>query len=113
MFVDYIDTPLGAIEFKASEKGVTQVIFAGEVKASVKPNNITAECKKQLHEYFAKTRTVFNLPLDPKGTDFQKSVWCCLSNIPYGKVVTYLDIAQMVNKPWVHKLLAALMAVTL
>ncbi|KPH65270.1 cysteine methyltransferase [Pseudoalteromonas porphyrae] len=99
MFVDYIDTPLGCVEFKASDKGITQVIFSGEIKTHVIASDITTECKKQLHEYFAKARKEFDLPLDPKGTDFQKSVWYCLSNIPYGEVVTYLDIAKMVNKP--------------
>ncbi len=99
MYTDYIDTPLGILEFKASDKGIAQVIFSGEEKSQIKPNEITASCKKQLAEYFNGERQVFDLPLDPKGTDFQKLVWSCLSKIPFGEVYTYLDIAKMANKP--------------
>lgn len=99
MYVDYIDSPLGILEFKASEKGISQAIFSGEKSERINPNEITACCKKQLLEYFNGERQVFDLPLDPKGTDFQQLVWACLSKIPFGEVYTYLDIAKMVNKP--------------
>ena len=98
MYNDYIDTPLGIMEIKASEKGITQSIFSGTEKSSVNSNEITACCKRQLKEYFAGTRKVFDIPLDPQGTDFQKSVWACLVQIPFGEVNSYLDIAKMINK---------------
>jgi len=99
MFTDYIDTPLGVFEFKSTDVGICQAIFSGENKQAVKTNNITDRCKKQLLEYFAGERTTFDVPLDPKGTAFQKTVWACLSEIPFGEVYTYLDIARRVNKP--------------
>ncbi len=52
-----------------------------------------------MYEYFAGIRQKINLPLNPKGTEFQKSVWTCLATIPFGEVVSYLDIAKMINKP--------------
>ncbi len=99
MYTDYIDSPLGVVEFKASDKGITQTIFSGAEKGVIKTNDITDSCKQQLLEYFAGKRQTFELPLDPQGTAFQKLVWTCLSDIPFGAVVTYLDIAKMVNKP--------------
>ncbi len=99
MYTDYIDSPLGVVEFKASDKGITQTIFSGTEKSAIKPNEFTDKCKQQLLEYFAGSRTEFELALDPQGTEFQKSVWSCLSKIPFGEVVTYLDIAKMINKP--------------
>lgn len=99
MYTDYIDSPLGVIEFKASDKGITQTIFCGAERSIIKTNEVTDKCKQQLLEYFAGTRQQFELALDPKGTDFQKSVWACLSKIPFGEVITYLDIAKMINKP--------------
>ena len=99
MYTDYITSPLGIIEFKASEKGITQVIFCGAEMAEIKANKITDECKLQLQEYFEGQRKVFDLMLDPQGTDFQKAVWLCLSNIPFGETFSYLDIAKMVNRP--------------
>ena len=68
-------------------------------KGAIQRNDITEQCKKELAEYFSGCRKVFDLPLDPQGTDFQKDVWQCLSKIPFGESVTYLHIAKMVNKP--------------
>ncbi len=99
MYTDYIDTPLGLMEFKASELGITQLIFCGDVKQTVKPNQITDNCKQQLSEYFAGSRKVFDLPLDQHGTDFQQSIWHCLCQIPFGQTLSYLDIANKINNP--------------
>lgn len=99
MYTDSIDTPVGVLEFKASEKGVTQIIFCGDQKGVIQPSDITDCCKQQLHEYFDGKRKVFDIPLDPQGTPFQQSVWACLLKIPFGEVATYGDIAKMINKP--------------
>jgi len=99
MYVDYIDTPLGVFEFQASENGITQAIFSGEKKIPVNASTITDCCKRQLEEYFSGQRQVFDVPLDPMGTEFQKSVWVCLSKIEFGEVRSYLDIAKMVDRP--------------
>ena len=53
-----------------------------------------ANAVKQLEEYFAGHRRDFDLELDVDGTEFQKRVWSELSKIPYGKTVSYLDIAK-------------------
>lgn len=99
VYTDYIKTPLGLVEFKASKKGITQLIFCGDKKADVNANEITDCCKQQLIEYFQGQRKAFDVPLDPQGTDFQKLVWQNLLKIPFGKTNTYLDIAKMVNRP--------------
>lgn len=99
MYNDYIDSPLGRVEFKASDKGITQTIFCGAAQSSIKENEITDCCKKQLLEYFAGTRKEFDMPLDPKGSEFQKSVWACLVKIPFGQTLSYHDIAKLLNKP--------------
>jgi methylated-DNA-[protein]-cysteine S-methyltransferase len=99
VYTDYIKSPLGLVEFKASEKGITQVIFCGDKKADVNANRITDCCKQQLREYFQGQRKVFDVTLDPQGTDFQKLVWQNLLKIQFGQTNTYLDIAKMVNKP--------------
>lgn len=53
----------------------------------------------QLNEYFSHKRIEFNIPLFFTGTDFQKSVWEALSDIPYGVTVTYSDIARSIGNP--------------
>ena len=53
----------------------------------------------QLDEYFSGSRQTFDLPLDVRGTAFQKAVWSQVVRIPYGATATYGDIAQLVGKP--------------
>ena len=53
----------------------------------------------QLAEYFAGRRKIFDLPLAPHGTDFQRLVWKALQNIPYGETRSYGEIAAMTGKP--------------
>lgn len=55
------------------------------------------QVKFQLDEYFDKKRTIFDLPLLFVGTDFQKSVWEALMEIPYGKTKSYLELAQLLG----------------
>lgn len=98
-FTDYLDSPLGLIECKASSKGITQVIFCGDKKGVIKGNEITDSCLQQLIEYFAGSRKYFDLPLNPKGTDFQKSVWDCLGHIPFGETRSYGNLAEQLNNP--------------
>ena len=56
-------------------------------------------CKKQLDEYFAGKRKTFDLPLVPKGTEFQQKVWKALQEIPYGETKTYGEIAAAIGNP--------------
>lgn len=56
-----------------------------------------SEAKQQLMEYFSGKRKVFQLKLNPKGTEFQKNVWNELIKIPYGETRTYKDIALAVG----------------
>lgn len=53
----------------------------------------------QLEEYMAGTRTEFDLPLKPEGTEFQKKVWNALLLIPYGETKSYKDIAVLIDNP--------------
>jgi methylated-DNA-[protein]-cysteine S-methyltransferase len=99
VYTDYFDSPIGLIEFKASELGITQLIFCGPQRINIKTNEITNCCKQQLKEYFSSKRQEFDLPLDAKGTDFQLQVWANLTKIRYGETLTYLDIAKLVNRP--------------
>lgn len=54
---------------------------------------------RQLEEYFAGRRHAFDLPLAPAGTDFQHRVWRALSIIPYGKTISYGELARRIGNP--------------
>jgi len=96
------DTPIGKLLLEENGEGITQVDFltdisTGELELEETP--LLKEAGKQLKEYFLGTRTAFQLPLCPKGTDFQKAVWKALENIPYGETKSYKDIAEAVGSP--------------
>jgi methylated-DNA-[protein]-cysteine S-methyltransferase len=48
----------------------------------------------QLREYFAGTRTTFDLPVAPQGTEFQQQAWGALRGIPYGETISYSEQAR-------------------
>lgn len=97
MYTDYMSTPIGAIEIQASPQGITKVIFPASKTNKVHTSELTNRCKQQLNEYFFEKRRMFDLPLDQQGTLFQRSIWACLLQIPFGHVVSYRDIADMAN----------------
>ena len=61
----------------------------------------------QLDEYFARKRTAFDMPLLLAGTDFQKTVWQELLNIPYGKTVSYGELSRKLGNPKAVRAVAA------
>jgi methylated-DNA-[protein]-cysteine S-methyltransferase len=57
------------------------------------------EFERQLVEYLAGKRRVFELPLRLEGSDFQKAVWEAVSRIPYGHTASYGEIAHLIGRP--------------
>ena len=57
------------------------------------------ETRRQLDAYFAGRLRVFDLPLDLRGTDFQKAVWRQLCAIPFGELMTYGEVARVLERP--------------
>jgi methylated-DNA-[protein]-cysteine S-methyltransferase len=62
---------------------------------------------QQLQEYFSGKRKSFNIKLSPSGTPFQQQVWSALRSIPYGKTVSYGEIAQAIGKPQASRAVGA------
>ena len=60
---------------------------------------ILCEAERQLTEYFAGKRTQFDLPIEPRGTQFQKKIWQALREIPFGQTRSYLDLAKAAGSP--------------
>src|SRR5437016_1010680 len=90
----YFHSPLGAIEITASDSGITSVSFVEKIPEDVFPSSSTLTgCITELQEYFSGTRKSFSVPLDPQGTEFQRSVWKQLELIAFGETRSYLDLA--------------------
>jgi methylated-DNA-[protein]-cysteine S-methyltransferase len=59
--------------------------------------------RQQLQEYFAGRRRKFTLPLDLRGTEFQRQCWNELLRIPFGKTRSYAQVAQAVGRPSAYR----------
>lgn len=96
--------PLGRLTIAAHEKGIVSIHF-GDVELGMprKPSTLTNKAATQIQEYFAGKRREFDLPLDPKGTDFQLTVWKALQTVPYGETRTYAQIAEAIGKPHAYR----------
>ncbi len=106
--IAYISSPIGTLEITGNLEGLSSVVFLEEAVAPTA--NIPDQLKKpilQLQEYLDGKRTTFDLKLSPQGTDFQKKVWSQLSKIPFGKTVTYLDMAKQLGNPKVIRAAAS------
>lgn len=91
----FIQTPLGIIAVKGDHEGLTAVSVLDDdtiVPSRSIPDSLTGAVA-QLHAYFDGTLQAFQLPLNPKGTDFQKRVWQELMNVPYGKTISYQELS--------------------
>ncbi|WP_136253946.1 methylated-DNA--[protein]-cysteine S-methyltransferase [Onishia niordana] len=102
--IDYYRPPeseaLGLIRLRANNEGLTEIAFVTEAEATepTHSNALTDRARAQLEEYFDGLRQTFNLPLSPKGTDFQQRVWQALATIPFGETRCYAEIAEQLNR---------------
>ena len=99
IYNDYMQSPLGLLWIQASDEGLKRIEFVECATEEVVFNTHTKQAKKQLAEFFAGKRKVFDLKLAATGTDFQQRVWRQLLTVPFGQTATYQDIAIALDKP--------------
>ena len=104
-FYDVVESPVGRLALTGDEQALSglYLLDAGNRSAKVRPEwtlapGLFPAVTAQLTEYFAGTRKSFDLPLAPRGTEFQLAVWAALTRIPYGETVSYGDIALALGK---------------
>jgi methylated-DNA-[protein]-cysteine S-methyltransferase len=103
----FINSPLGITKIEGDENGISviSVLSEGELTIEI-PENLK-EAVSQIQDYFDKKRTDFTFKINPKGTDFQQKVWQELSKIPFGKTISYLDLAKKLGDPKVIRAAAS------
>jgi methylated-DNA-[protein]-cysteine S-methyltransferase len=102
-----IDSPIGPLTLLASGGALTGLYMNGREpgsadaagEASDQDAKVFAEAERQLEEYFARRRQVFDLPLALAGTQFQRRVWEALLGIGYGETTTYGRLADQLGQP--------------
>ena len=94
----FYETEIGIIGIRENNKSITDIYFSKvDTNDNIKETDLIKECFKQLKEYFEGNRVKFDLPLDARGTEFQKKVWNELLRIPYGETKSYKDIAVAIG----------------
>jgi methylated-DNA-[protein]-cysteine S-methyltransferase len=86
-----ISSPVGNLVLVEDEGAIVAVHWAESRGGNGSP--LLTEAARQLDDYFAGKLTVFDLPLRPAGTAFERSVWAAMLDIPYGETRCYGDLA--------------------
>lgn len=97
-YTDYLQTPIGLLQLIANELGLTAIDLVKEEEQDINSSGVLDQTKKELSLYFDGKLTSFSIPLNVSyGTIFFQSVWEIVYNIPYGKTLSYLDIARKLD----------------
>jgi methylated-DNA-[protein]-cysteine S-methyltransferase len=101
-----VPTPVGDLLFVGEDdrRTLRGVYFPGHTPAPrlgecTTDDTAFADAVQQLGEWFAGTRTTFDVDVELDGTDFQRAVWDALRAIPYGETVTYGELATAAGRP--------------
>lgn len=98
MYIQYYDSPLGIILLAADEIGLIGVWFENQkYYANGLIDPVEKETKEWLNLYFSGNEPKVLPKMHLIGTKFQNKVWQLLLKIPYGKTMTYKDIARMIS----------------
>ncbi len=92
---------LGLIEISEERDGISGIYFLDERRAPEVESPEVLKCRTQLIEYFRGERTEFSLKLDleTRRTEFQRSCWRAMYEIPYGETISYSEEAHMIGNP--------------
>jgi methylated-DNA-[protein]-cysteine S-methyltransferase len=99
-----VDSPIGRIELTGDGAAVTSLTIERQGHLPLEEHQENSDpvldrAVEQLGEYFAGTRTSFDLPLSVGGTEFQRQVWHRLSELGYGEVISYGEIGRATGRP--------------
>ncbi len=106
MVYDVMETDIaGTLTLAGDDRGLRHIIFEEEKDQTAvddswkRDSDFLAPVRRQLQSYFAGELRTFDLPLAPRGTEFQRKVWECLKEIPYGELVAYRWVAERIGAP--------------
>ena len=101
IYTTYYHSPVGLLKISGTEDYISEVSFHDTTqknegrKKNLPPMMI--QCIEQLIQYFHGERRQFELPINQPGTTFQKEVWSELMQIPFGKTISYLELARKIG----------------
>ncbi len=110
-----IASPVGTLHLVASDTGLVAILWPNERPGRVPLGHtveddahpILVRAATQVDAYFAGKLRAFDVPLDFRGTDFQRSVWQALLTIPFGETRSYVQIARQIGRPTASRAVGA------
>lgn len=104
---DYYDSPCGRMLLVADGEALCGAYFIGQkhfrnvdVDWRHAPRAAPlVQAKRELSEYFGGERRIFDIPLAPEGTPFQRSVWRAIATVPFGETISYAELARRAGHP--------------
>ena len=108
----YYQSPVGILKIGGTEHYINELSFVDDKDEIQYPegNTLTPviqQCTEQLIEFFSGGRKTFDIPVHQQGTAFQQQVWNALLEIPFGKTVSYLDLAKQLGNAEAVRAVAA------
>lgn len=91
------DTDICEIYIAEEDDNITNISFTKNFDGEEMETELIKKAHSQITEYLNGIREDFDIPLNPEGTEFQKSVWNALLKIPYGDVWSYKDVATFID----------------
>ena len=95
--IGYYNSPVGDLMITSSAEKITGVSFLRQEQMATRITPVIEQCISELEEYFFSGRKFFNVELAPAGSAFQISVWNELLLIPYGKTISYIELALRIG----------------
>ncbi len=93
----YFSSPVGDLIIESENEKIITLGFLKDSRQEETPSPVIEQCKAELEEYFSGHRKFFSFEMDLRGTDFQVKVWSELLNIPFGKTISYEELAIRVG----------------
>lgn len=93
----YYDSPVGDLILESDDDKIIRLSFLRHEKQVEIPSPVIDQCKIELSEYFSGRRKFFSFEMELRGTEFQVKVWNELMNIPFGKTISYQELAIRVG----------------
>ncbi|MEX2232267.1 MAG: methylated-DNA--[protein]-cysteine S-methyltransferase [Cyclobacteriaceae bacterium] len=91
--IGYYSSPIGDLVITSAQDKITSVNFFSAERTEMLLTPVVEQCIAELEEYFLRGRKFFNVELQFSGSVFQNKVWNELLTIPYGKTISYLELA--------------------
>jgi methylated-DNA-[protein]-cysteine S-methyltransferase len=97
MVSTYYQSPIGVLKITGTDHYISEISFIDAMEDAPAVHQLPQgiiQCIEQLIQYFHGERRVFDFALNQDGTSFQKKVWNELIGIPFGKTISYLELAR-------------------